>query len=55
MVEEKCELCNTKTSCNFGMMGEGIRFFFCSVDCMDRYAHAHGYHPYSGLVNVKVK
>lgn len=55
MVEEKCELCNTNAVCNFGMMGEGIRLFFCSVDCMDRYAHAHGYHPYSGLINVTVK
>jgi len=52
MVKEKCEFCNTETTCNFGMMGKDIRLFFCSVDCMVGYAQVHGYHPYNGLINV---
>ncbi len=55
MVEEKCELCNTNTTCNFGMHGKGTAIYFCSVDCMVSYAKERGYHPFGGLINVKVK
>lgn len=50
---ERCELCGVVAETPFGMMGENLRVFFCSVDHMVEYARDKKLHPFSGLINVR--
>lgn len=51
--EDKCDECKKETPCHFGMHGDEVVAYFCSVDCMVRYAKKKDYIPFGGRLNVR--